>query len=65
MRREHLTIATVSQRLGIEYRNQTRASRLIAKATKEGAIMAVDAAATPNQMRYIPWWAKYTALAVS
>ena len=64
VRREYLTNSTVRQRFGIEYRNRARASRLIAEATKEGAIMAVDAAAAPKQMRYIPWWAKSITRAV-
>lgn len=62
VRREYLTNSTVRQSFGIEYRNRARASRLIAEATKEGAIMAVDAAAAPKQMRYIPWWAKSITL---
>lgn len=65
VRREFLTNATVRQRFGIEYRNRARASRLIGEAIKEGAIMAVNAAAAPKQMRYIPWWAKSSARTVS
>ena len=65
VRREFLTNATVRQRFGIKYRNRASASRLIAEAINEGAIMAFNAAAAPKQMRYIPWWAKSTARTVS
>ena len=65
LRREFLTNATVRQRFEIEYRNLARASRLIAEAIKEGATVAVNAAAAPKRMRYIPWWAKSSARTVS
>lgn len=55
--REYLTNTSMRERFGIEARNSARASRLIAEAVKDGAIMPVDPKAAPKLMRYVPWWA--------
>ena len=56
--REHLTNTSVRQRFRIEARNTAQASRLIAEAVKEGAIVPDDPTAARRQMQYVPWWAK-------
>ena len=56
VKREYLTNTSIRERFGIEVRNSAKASRLIAEAVKDGAIMPADPKAAPKLMRYVPWW---------
>ena len=55
--REYLTNTSMRARFGIEVKNSAKASRLIAEAVKDGAIVPADPKAAPKLMRYVPWWA--------
>lgn len=55
--RQHMTNASVRERLGIEAHNTARASRLISEAVDSGAVVPYDKSAAPKLMRYIPYWA--------
>ena len=56
VKREYLTNTSIRERFGIEVRNSAKASRLIAEAVRDGAIMPEDPKAAPKLMRYVPWW---------
>ena len=56
--REYVTNTSVRGRFGIEERNSAKASRLIAEAIEDDAILPDDPAAARKLMRYVPWWAK-------
>ena len=55
--RDYLTNASVRKRFGIERKNSSTASRLIAVAVQSGEIVPDDPSAPRRRMRYVPWWA--------
>ena len=63
--REYVTNTSIRQRFGIEVRNSAKASRLIAESVEQGAIAPDDPTSAPKLMRYVPWWAKGEAQAVT
>ena len=63
--REYVTNTSIRRRFGIEVRNSAKASRLIAESVEQGAIAHDDPTSAPKLMRYVPWWAKGEARAVT
>ena len=63
--REYVTNTSIRQRFGIEVRNSAKASRLIAESVEQGVIAPDDPTSAPKLMRYVPWWAKGEARAVT
>lgn len=56
-RGEFVTNASVRQRFGIHQRNSAQASRLIASAVREGALIPDNTETAKKLKRYLPWWA--------
>ena len=62
---DYVTNTSIRQRFGIEVRNSAKASRLIAESVEQGVIAPDDPTSAPKLMRYVPWWAKGEARAVT
>ncbi|MCA9686790.1 MAG: transcriptional regulator, partial [Myxococcales bacterium] len=56
--RDYMTNTTLRERLGIEERNRSTASRLIKETQEAGLIALHDPEAAPRYYKYVPHWAK-------
>lgn len=54
---DFLTNASLRGRFGIADRNRATVSRIIRQTVRQGAIVPLDASASPKTMMYIPSWA--------
>ena len=57
-RGEFVTNASVRKRFGIHQRNSAQASRLIAHAVHEGALIPDNTESAKKLKKYLPWWAQ-------
>ena len=55
---EPMTNSSLRARFGIEVRNASTVSRILADAVDEGLIVVADPAAGPRLRRYLPFWAR-------
>ena len=55
---EPMTNSSLRERFGIEVRNASTVSRILADAVDEGLIVVADPAAGPRLRRYLPFWAR-------
>lgn len=57
VQRDYMTNSTLRERFGIEEKNRSIASRIIAETVEAGKIKHFDESAAPKFKKYLPWWA--------